>query len=218
MDPERFSEACRQVLDTERKKSGIGSLGEKTLHAILKRYFEPDETKHEVKIGAYIADIANQNGITEIQTRQFYKLRDKLADFLEIAEVTVVFPVAGTKWLSWIDEETGEAGGRRKSPKTGRPYEIFHELYQLKPLLTNSGLKFCIPVLQIEEYRLLNGWSRDKKKGSTRYDRIPVGMEYEVRIDGPSDYSLFPGSWEHALPRRILKRRPDCRRKRRKPR
>ena len=41
------------------------------------------------------------------------------------------------------------------------------------------------------EYRLLNGWSRDRKKGSSRFDRIPVELVDELYIGGPADYRLF---------------------------
>lgn len=58
-------------------------MSEKTLHAVLKNYYEPDENKHEVAIDGYYADIFNDSGIIEIQTRQLNKLRDKLAVFLE---------------------------------------------------------------------------------------------------------------------------------------
>lgn len=43
----------------------------------------------------------------------------------------------------------------------------------------------------MEEYRLLNGWSHDKKRGSNRYDRIPVKFVEEVCIDCREDYMQF---------------------------
>ena len=33
---------------------GIGTLSEKTLHAVLKMYYEPDEDNHEVAIDGYL--------------------------------------------------------------------------------------------------------------------------------------------------------------------
>ena len=45
----------------------------------------------------------------------------------------------------------------------------------------------------MEEYRLLNGWSKDKKKGSERFDRIPVKFVEEICIDRKEDYmQLIP--------------------------
>lgn len=45
----------------------------------------------------------------------------------------------------------------------------------------------------MEEYKLLNGWSRDKKRGSSRYDRIPVSIEREMEFTCAQDYvQLIP--------------------------
>jgi hypothetical protein len=193
MDKQRFSETCDKVRNTKSKSNGIGTLGEKTLHAILKNYFEPMEDNHEKKVGSFVADISRESGIIEIQTRQFNKLRKKLEYFLALTDVTVVYPVAHTKWLIWIDEQTGETTKKRKSPKNGKPYEIFYELYKIKDLLCNTRLSFCIVMLDLEEYRSLNGWSENKKKGSTRYNRIPTDLVDEIYINSPSDYDkLIP--------------------------
>lgn len=195
MDKELFKQACHKVVHNKERylSKGIGTLGEKTLHSVLKNYFEPDENNHESKISSFVADIVTGDGIIEIQTRQFMKLRKKLAHFLTQANVTIVYPIAKTKWLIWIDESTGEITKKRKSPKTGRPYEIFYELYQIKNMLCNANLRICIVLLDLEEYRYLNGWSENKKKGSTRYDRIPVDIAEEVYINSPDDYiKLIP--------------------------
>ena len=42
--------------------------------------------------------------------------------------------------------------------------------------------------MDMEEYKLLNGWSYDKKRGSTRYDRVPVGIRRIVKFDRIEDY------------------------------
>ena len=67
MDKELFINACK----SDKCKKGIGTLSEKTLHSVLKNYFEPFSENHEIKIGNYVADIVGENGIIEIQTRQF---------------------------------------------------------------------------------------------------------------------------------------------------
>ncbi len=159
----------------------------------MKLYFEPDQSRHEIKVGRYLADIGADDGVIEIQTRHFAALRQKLAYYLERTDVTVVYPVARTKWLLWISEATGEVTKKRRSPKLGQPYEIFYELYQIRTLLQHPRLRLCVVLLELEEYRTLNGWSRDKKKGSTRYDRIPVDIAEELYIGGPEDYlKLIP--------------------------
>ena len=63
MNKQAFREACEKVIGKECEKSGIGTLGEKTLHAILKWYYEPDSSKHETRIGPFVADIVTDSGI-----------------------------------------------------------------------------------------------------------------------------------------------------------
>lgn len=191
IDQIRFKEACSVVIDQERARMGIGTLSEKTVHCVLKHYLEPNEDYHEVGIGSFYADICGPNGIYEIQTRDFGNLRRKLDLFLNEDKVTIVYPIPATKWLCWLDEETGEITKRRKSPKTGSPYVIFKELYRIKKYLKHPQLKIKIILMDMEETRLLNGWSKDRKKGSTRYDRIPISLEEEINIECIKDYLMF---------------------------
>ena len=90
MDKLKFSAACDKIINIDSAKNGIGTLGEKTLHAVLKNYFEENEKNHEVKIGSYVSDIKNDDGIIEIQTGNFNKLRKKLEIFLETEDVRLV--------------------------------------------------------------------------------------------------------------------------------
>lgn len=187
----RFEEAKKNIIGIDRQRLGIGTYGEKTVHAIFKNFYEPDEDKQEIPIDRYVADIYNGQEIIEIQTRQFNRMRDKLAAFLPLYPVTIVYPIPREKWVIWIDEESGELSKKRKSPKRGNPYEAFKELYKIKMFLKDPNLKLKLVLTDMEEYRLLNGWSRDKKKGSTRYDRIPTEIVKIVDIECPQDYMQF---------------------------
>ena len=187
----RFEQAKNKIIGIDRQRLGIGTLSEKTVHAILKNYYESDEDKQEIPIENYVADIYADGEIIEIQTRQFDKLRGKLKAFLPLYPVTIVYPIPREKWLIWIDEETGELSTKRKSPKKGNPYMVFPELYKIKMFLKEKNLRIRPVLLDMEEYRLLNGWSRDKKKGSTRFDRIPTTLVEEVEIDCLEDYMQF---------------------------
>ena len=188
---ERFEQAKQKIIGIDRQRLGIGTLSEKTVHAILKNYYEPDEDRQEIPIENYVADIYSDGEIIEIQTRQFNKLRDKLKTFLSLYPVTVVYPIPREKWLIWVDEESGELSKKRKSPAKGNPYVAFIELYKIKMFLKDPNLRLRFVLIDMEEYRLLNGWSKDKKKGSTRYDRIPTQLVEEVEINCPEDYMQF---------------------------
>lgn len=191
IDEVRFEQAKNKIIGVNRKRQGIGTLSEKTVHAVLKNYYAPDTDMHEIPIEGFVADIYTGSEIIEIQTRSFNAMRRKLEAFLPIYPVTIVYPIPHIKWLSWIDEQTGETSPMRKSPKKGNASQAFMELYKIRPFLTDSNLKFRFALIDMEEYRLLNGWSRDKKKGSDRYDRIPCKFVEEVCIDCREDYMQF---------------------------
>lgn len=192
-EQERFLQVCTQFAGMEREKSGIGTLGEKTLHAVLKKYLEPCVENQEIKVDRYFADIKNRQGITEIQTRNFNALRAKLEAFLPLCPVSIVYPIASTKWLVWLDNETGECSKRRKSPKKGKAWDAFFELYKIKPFLLREGISLRLMFIDLVEYRNLDGWSDNKKRGSSRYERIPIGLVDELLINTPKDYlKLMP--------------------------
>lgn len=190
---EAFLRAKNFILGEGRQRLGIGTLSEKTTHAILKHTYCPNTDFHEVPIKGSIADICTGEEIIEIQSAGFYLLKKKLDKFLSLMPVTIVYPVPHTKWLHWIDPDTGEIANKRRSPKLGTAMEIFKELVYIIPYLTNPNLHFCITLLDLEEYRLLDGWSKDKKRGSHRYDRIPLDIYDEIHLDCVNDYmQLIP--------------------------
>ena len=124
-------------------------------------------------------------------------MREKLNRFLPFYPVTVVLPIPAEKWLIWIDAETGELSEKRKSPKKGNSYQAFTELYKIKQYLKEENLSIRLFLLNMEEYRLLNGWSSNKKKGSSRYDRIPTEAVEEIELSCPRDYmQLIPPDME----------------------
>lgn len=198
LDREAFEQAKLKVLLKQNDPHGFGTLKEKTVHAVMKLYYEPNEDYHEVPIEGYIADIYTGERIIEIQNGNFNKLRPKLAAYLPLYPVTVVLPIPHYKWLIWMDEESGELSKKHKSPVTGNVYHAFPELYKIKQYLGHPNLSFVFPLLDMEEYRLLNGWSKDRKKGSSRYDRMPTTLYDEVLIERTEDFiQLVPYELEH---------------------
>lgn len=175
------------------KGNKIGTLREKSLHAVIKHYFEPNELKHEIKVGKYYADIVNENGIFEIQTGNFNKLRNKLDFFLQFSPVTIIYPIAKTKWISWIDAKTFEITKKRKSPKIGTPLEVFIELYKIKYHLFHPNLRICILMIELEEYRMQKKEKSGRKNKFSRYERIPMKIVEKLLINNSHDFhQLIP--------------------------
>lgn len=189
----RFENALAMAKTNAAFEGSIGTLGEKTLHSVLKYYLEPCDDFHEVAVGRYVADIMRDGCITEIQTRGFNLLRGKLHAFLCEHPVTVVHPIAATREYYVIDSESGEISEKKKSPKKGNVYDAFPELYKIKMLLDSDDLYFHFILLDVTEYRCTAAKSRRNRKGIARVDRIPVSVAEEVFIDGKADFKkLIP--------------------------
>lgn len=193
MENIRFEEACRRIIHQNVERAGIGTLSEKTVHAVLKNYYAPDVAHHEKKLAGFVADAYTGNEIFEIQTRNFNTLRRKLEAFLPLCDVNIVYPVAHTKYLRYIDPATGEVTAPRKSPKRGTPYAVFPELYRIKPYLTDRHLHIRIALIDVEEYRFLDGWSENRRKGASKNDSLPLKLYEELSLNQAADYArLIP--------------------------
>lgn len=191
MDRKIFHQAIERIVNQERERYGIGTLSEKTVHAVVKHYMEPNEDYHEVPLEGFVADIFREDAVTEIQTAHFNVLRRKLDKFLPLYPVTIVYPIPAVKWVIWVDPGSGAEVSRRKSPKKGSPYQAFNELYKIKSYLGDPNLRILFLFIDMEETRLLDGWSRDKKRGATKYDRIPLELVDEMLLERVEDYRMM---------------------------
>ena len=191
MDHERFAEICECYRNRARERAGIGTLGEKTLHAVLKDYFQEDTHFQEFTVDGYVADVVRGGEIVEIQTRDLYRLAPKISTFLVENRVTVVHPIALTKTVFWMDPETGECISQRKSNKKGKVIDVLPELYGLRQFLKNEKFRVCILLLNVNEYRVLDGYGKDKKKRATKLDRYPTALIDEIYLENAEDYRRF---------------------------
>ena len=191
MDVQRFETVLREYSERAPKLAGIGTLSEKTLHAVLKNTYAPAESHTEIKVGRYVADAFDGERIYEIQTSNFRNLERKLDAFLPLHPVTVVYPMPHIRYLSWIDPETGETSLPHKGTKVGKPMDAMQELWQIMRFLGHPGLTVELVLLDLDEYRFLNGWSKDRKSGSSRAERVPRGVAEVITLHDREDYALL---------------------------
>lgn len=176
---------------SEHQRYNIGTYKEKKLHYIMKKYFEPDENYHEVPVNGFIADILRDNRITEIESAGFSGLGPKLAAYSPDYDVTMVHPLCAVKYVSWIDPESGTISPRKKSPKKEGPYDLLFELIRIMPYICNKNIRFVSPLLEVDEYKLLDGWSKDRKRGAHRFERIPLDIIDMVCLETDDDYIKY---------------------------
>lgn len=193
MEEIRFATARARAMGEQMVSGGIGTLSEKLLHRILKLYIEPDESYHELPLLGSVADIFRDGCVTEIQTRSLSRLVPKLRRFLPQVPVTVVYPLPAKKVLRWVDPESGELSAPRSSPKRCRVYDAYYELYTLREFLQHPHFSLRLYFLEVEEYRYLNGYGKERKHRSTRMERIPNAIVSEMNFRTPADYlALLP--------------------------
>lgn len=173
------------------ENGGIGTLSEKTVHAALKRWRDPDETHHEVPLPeGYIADIFDGERVTEIQTAGFSGFRPKLACLLEHYPVTVIHPVIREKTLLRLDPATGEIGRPRRASRKGCFADTAAELVYLLPLLGHPGLTVESVLLDAAEYRIPDGVRRGRAH-TRRGERVPTGLVDRVILQKTTDYAAL---------------------------
>ena len=188
VDGELFIQAKNIMLGKMQGEKGIGTMSEKSVHAVLKYYYAPDEAYHEVPIGRYVADTCVDGEIHEIQTRQFYRMNDKLSYFLdEGMEVNIVYPVSVENTIIWIDPTTGVVEKSRTTKTPKKIYKVFRELYGIRDLLENEHLHLKMALLKTEDYRLLDGYGPTKKKRATKTDKMPTEFKDEIVFEQLKD-------------------------------
>ena len=198
-DKKRFTEICREILTANcggegHTGEGIGTLNEKRMHKVLKRFVCEDTECHEIDMGnRYVADVMCDGEIYEIQTGSLYPLKKKLEYYIKTTNchVTVVHPVPQRKYVIWIDPETGKPRPKTRSPRHPGAVETLAELIYISELIATGRVGVWLLMIEEEEYRYLDGWSRDKKRGSNRYERLPVELLDEVALTSPEDYGEF---------------------------
>lgn len=196
----RFDRLCEEAMrhDLRITDSGIGTLGEKRLHAVIKRFLCEDTDCHEVGVQntRFVSDVRIGNDVYEVQTGDFYPMKKKIDHYLTKTDctVTVVHPIPAVRWMSWVDPKTVEISPRRKVSRLGRPQDLLPQLYCLSEHLGNPRLRFSLLLLEVHDFRVLSS-GRDPKKGAHRYERIPLSLLGEADFFSADDFrALIPES------------------------
>jgi hypothetical protein len=177
----------------KRKPNGIGTLGENSLHADLKRWYARPGDELEAVLDGYVIDILRQGLLIEIQTRNFSAIRPKLERLCQEHVLRLVHPIARERWI--IKEHAGrEKVERRKSPRRGRIEHIFGELVRLPHLMGHPNLSIEVVLTREEEVRVDDGLGSWRRKGWSIRDRRLVEVVEQVVFTCPQDYlDLLPG-------------------------
>jgi hypothetical protein len=189
---------------------GIGTLGEKSLHAALKAWYSRPGDEFEVPVSGYVADLVRDGLLIEIQTRNFSAIRPKLSRLLEDHPVRLLHPIARNRWIVHQGAD-GRPHSRRKSPKHGRILDLFHELVYIPDLIAHPNLTIEAILIQEEEIRLeSNRWSW-RRRGWKFYDRRLLEVIEQACFSSLEDFlNVLPDSLPDSFSNRELASALSC--------
>lgn len=186
---ERFKRARAEILSETVSTEGIGGLNERSIHKILKLAIEPNTEFHEVKFLGSVADIKNEQGVFEIQTKSAYTIKKKLEKFLEHSPVTLVVPIIKEKYIRYIDE-TGEILSPKRSPRPESVYTALNSMFSFADIFSRDNFKLMLVFLSADEYKY-----KVKKRGQRRLDAIPRDILEIREITSPDEFlEFFPSA------------------------
>lgn len=149
----------------KRRTSGIGTLGEYSLHSDLKRWYAEEGDRLEVSVDGFIVDVMHGELLVEIQTRNFSGIKRKLAQLADLHPLRLVYPIAQEKWIVRVARDGKKVLSRRRSPKTGCLLDLFDELVHIAALLREPTVSFEALLTEEEEVRCAK-WGRSAWKAS----------------------------------------------------
>lgn len=170
----------------------VGTLGEKPLHASLKRWYARPGDRIEEPLDGYVIDLVRGEELIEIQTRGFSAMKRKLPRLLEGHPVRLVHPIPEQKWVVRVDEH-GAVVSRRKSPKRGAVTDVFAELVSFPTLPAHPGLIIEVLLTHEDEIWVFDGRRGWRRKGWVVQERHLVKVVDQVVLDSaPRLASLLP--------------------------
>ena len=171
--------------------AGVGTLGEKRMHAILKHFLCGDEDYHEVGIldTNFVADVKLGNTLYEVQTSTVFPLKPKLEHYLSATkfDVVVVHPMTYGGRITRIDPRTGEILSSRRSPIYETPLAFLADLYPLRTFLQNPRLSFYLLFMEVEDFRLPYR-GRGKRQ---KVEKIPFSLLGQLTLAKKEDYAAL---------------------------
>lgn len=166
--------------------TNIGTLAEKSLHAGIKGWYGRPDDQFEVKVDGFVIDIVRGGQLIEIQTRHFGAMKRKLNRLLDKHPVLLLHPVAQEKWIV-RQTAVGEPISRRKSPKRGRPLDLFSELMRIPHLLPHPNLTVGAVLTQQEEIWRDDGQGSWRRKGWSLHDHRLLNVVEMHTFASPTD-------------------------------
>lgn len=200
-------DVLEKSISQDNEDNGIGTLAEKQMHAVIKKFICDDETKHEVKIQGshgyigstnetknrkFVADVLDGDTIYEIQTGSFRPLAEKIKWILDNTtyNIVLIHPIPETLYVSYINED-GSITARKRSTASKKIPSILSEIYYLHEIISNERLRIIGLMIEADSYKTRKISKNRKRAKTKKYELIPVSLKSAYVFASPDDYKMF---------------------------
>ena len=164
----------------------IGTLNEGSLHAQLKAWYREPGDLVEHPVDGYVIDLVRGDTLVEIQTGGLAPLKRKLDRLLEGHCVRLVVPIALTRRIVRLSGD-GEILSARRSPRRGRPEDVFARLVSLPALLAHPRFEVELLLTHEDEHRRHEPGRAFRRRGWVVAGRSLVSVEDRLSLGTPED-------------------------------
>lgn len=166
---------------------------EYSLHQELKRFYASPHCSTEVLVDGYRVDALSHGWLIEIQHGPLAAIREKVQTLLQTYPVLIVKPIVVEKEIVRLNRRNGQIVSRRRSPKRGNAWEIFHDLVHFMHVFPHPHLRIDVALVDIEELRYPGPRQRWGHDGYRLADRRLKNLRETISLHTASDLrQLFP--------------------------
>ncbi len=165
----------------------IGELNERSLHRALKARYAGADGATEQSVDGFVVDVIAGGRIIEIHTSGFGRLGRKLERLAERHPVTLVYPVARDRHIVKTAADPDTPAKRRKSPRHGSVYDVFHALAGLPAMLAHPNITLDVVMTVEDEVRAPDGRTGWRRRGWSRRDRRLLDVVETCTITSMAD-------------------------------
>jgi hypothetical protein len=165
-------------------------MNEHSLHAEIKNWYSVPGDHLETKVDGFIIDIVRGSLLIEVQTRNFFAIKEKLISLLDSHRVRLIHPIPERKHLVQIDT-SGEIIRRRKSPRKGKLVDLFSELVSIPTLIRKDNFAIEVLMIEEEETRCNDGKGSWRRRGMSIRDKRLLGVTERVLFRNAEDFLRF---------------------------
>jgi hypothetical protein len=168
----------------------IGTLNEGLLHAQLKEWYRRPGDLVEHPVDGYLIDLVRGGSLIEIQTGSFAPLRRKLERLLNQHRVRLVVPVPLSRRIVRLSPD-GDVLSSRRSPRRGRPEDVFSRLVSLPALLAHPQFSLELLLTHEQELRRHAPGRAFRRRGWVVVGRSLLSVEQQLTLATPDDAAML---------------------------